>query len=90
LRYIQRIEILSTLTKLELSWRYEDRKYRSDTPSIRQKRHDQRNRLRLDYEIPVLGNGAVQFFAGYAEYDSNYPPANYDQTLVGTRFMYSW
>jgi hypothetical protein len=90
LRYIQRIELFSRLTKFEVAWRYEDRKYRSDTPSIGQKRHDQRNRLRLDYEIPVFGNGAVQFFAGYADYQSNYAPADYDQTLVGTRFMYSW
>ncbi len=90
LRYIQRIELFSRLTKLELAWRYEDRKYRSDTPSIGEKRHDQRSRLRLDYEIPVFGNGAVQFYAGYADYQSNYAPADYDQTLVGTRFMYSW
>jgi hypothetical protein len=90
LRYIQRIELFSRLTKLELAWRYEDRKYRSDTPSIGEKRHDQRNRLRLDFEIPVFGNGAVQFYAGYADYQSNYVPADYDQTLVGTRFLYNW
>lgn len=89
-RYIQRIELFSRLTTLELAWRYEDRKYRSDTPSIGQKRHDQRGRLRLDYAIPVFGYGAVQFFAGYADYESNYEPANYDQTLVGTRFVYNW
>lgn len=90
LRYIQRFELFSRLTKLELAWRYEDRDYRSDTPSIGKKRHDQRNRVRLDYEVPVFANGAIRFFAGYAEYDSNYPPAAYNQTLVGTRFMYSW
>ena len=90
LRFIQRFELFSRLTKLELAWRYEDREYRSDTPSIGEKRHDQRNRLRVDFQIPVFERGAVQFFAGYADYDSNYPPAAYDQTLVGTRFMYSW
>jgi len=90
LRFIQRFELFSRLTKLELAWRYEDRKYESDTPSIGEKRHDQRNRLRVDYQIPVFARGAVQFFAGYADYDSNYPPAAYDQTLVGTRFIYSW
>ena len=90
LRYIHRFELLSRLVKLELAWRYEDRNYRSDTPSIMEKRDDQRNRVRLDLEIPVLENGAVQFFAGYAEYDSNYAPADYNRTLVGTRFAYSW
>ncbi len=90
LRFIQRFELFSRLTKLELAWRYEDRKYQSDTPSIGEKRHDQRNRLRVDYQIPVFARGAIQFFAGYADYDSNYPPAAYDQTLVGTRFFYTW
>lgn len=90
LRYIQRFELFSRLTKLQLAWRYEDRDYRSETPLIGKKRSDQRNRWRLDYEIPVFTNGAVQFFAGYADYESNYPPAAYDQTLVGTRIMYSW
>jgi hypothetical protein len=90
LRYIQRFELFSRITKLELAWRYEDRKYESDTPGIGEKRDDQRNRFRLNYEIPVLEKAAVQFFAGYADYSSNYQPADYDQTLVGTRFLFSW
>ena len=90
LRFIQRFELFSRLAKLELAWRYEDRDYRSDTPSIGEKRHDERNRMRLDFEVPVFGNGAIQFFAGYADYESNYNPAAYDQTLIGTRFLYSW
>ena len=90
LRFIQRIELFSRLTKLELAWRYEDRNYRADTPSIGEKRQDKRYRVRIDFDIPVFGNGAVQFFAGYADYESNYQPAAYDQTLVGTRFLYSW
>ena len=68
LRYIQRLELFSRLTKLELAWRYEERNYRADTPAIGEKRHDQRNRLRLDFELPVFGEGgAWQFYAGYAE-----------------------
>ncbi len=90
LRFIQRFELFSRLAKLELAWRYEDRDYRSDTPSIGKKRHDERNRTRIDFELPVFGNGTVQFFAGYADYESNFDPAAYDQTLVGTRFVYSW
>jgi len=90
LRFIQRFELFSRLTKLELAVRYEDRNYTSDTPSIGKKRHDERSRLRMDFEVPVFGSGAIQFFAGYADYESNYEPAAYDQTLVGTRFIYSW
>jgi hypothetical protein len=90
LRYIQRFELFSRITKLEFAWRYEDRNYRSDTPGIGEKRQDERNRFRLDYEIPVLEKAAVQFFAGFSDYSSNYPPAAYDQTLVGTRIVYTW
>jgi len=90
LRFIQRFELFSRLTKLELAWRYENRQYRSDTPSIGEKRNDKRSRFRVDYEVPVFGRAAVQFYVGYADYQSNYRPAAYDQTLVGTRFMYSW
>jgi hypothetical protein len=90
LRFIQRFELFSRLTKLELALRYEDRNYRSDTPSIGEKRQDKRGRLRLDYEVPIIAGAAVQFFAGYADYESNYQPADYDQTIVGTRFLYNW
>jgi len=90
LRFIQRFELFSRLAKLELALRYEDRSYTADTPSIGEKRHDKRNRLRMDFEVPVIGAAAIQFFVGYADYESNYDPAAYDQTLVGTRFVYSW
>ncbi|MEH6569706.1 MAG: surface lipoprotein assembly modifier [Halioglobus sp.] len=91
LRYIHRIELFSRLAKLELAWRYEDRDYSSNTPSIGEERSDQRNRWRLDFEIPVMGNaGVVQFYYGYADYDSNLPQADYNQTITGTRFVHRW
>jgi len=90
LRYIQRFELFSRMTKLELAWRYEDRDYTSETPSIGEDRHDQRHRWRVDFEIPLVGRSALQLFSGYADYDSNYPQADYDQTVVGTRFLYRW
>lgn len=90
LRYVHRFEVFSRLSKLELAWRFEDRKYESDTSNITGKRHDERNRWRIDYEIPLVAQAAVEFFYGYADYESNYDPANYDQSLVGTRFIYYW
>jgi len=90
LRYIQRFELFSRVAKLELAWRYEDRDYSSETPSIGEDRHDQRNRWRVDFEIPLVGRSAVQIYSGYADYDSNYPQADYTQTVAGTRFLYRW
>jgi hypothetical protein len=90
LRYIQRFELLSRIAKVELSWRYEDRDYSSETPSIGEDRDDQRHRWRADFEIPLVGSSSMQLYSGYADYDSNYPQADYTQTVVGTRFMYRW
>ena len=90
LRYIHRFEIFSRLAKLELAWRYEDRDYSSITPSIDEDRSDDRHRWRADFEIPVLGRSALQFYYGYANYSSNYPSADYTQNLFGTRFLYRW
>ena len=90
LRYIQRFELFSRMTKLELAWRYENRDYSSITQSIGEKRHDQRHRWRADYEIPVWAGGAMQFYYSYADYDSNYEPVDYIQNILGTRFIYRW
>ncbi|NQX87633.1 MAG: DUF560 domain-containing protein [Halioglobus sp.] len=90
LRYIGRFELFSRIAKLELAWRYEDRDYSAETPSIGEDRDDQRNRWRIDFELPLVGQSSMQVFAGYADYDSNYPQADYTQTVVGTRFTYRW
>jgi hypothetical protein len=78
------------MAKLELAWRYEDRNYSSITPTIGADRDDQRHRWRADFEIPIIGRSAMQVYYGYANYDSNYSPADYTQNLVGTRFFYRW
>jgi hypothetical protein len=90
LRYIQRIELFSRMAKFELSWRYEDRSYTSETLSIGEDRDDRRQFWRADVEIPVSGSSALQFYAGYSDYGSNYPPADYTQKVAGTRFVYRW
>lgn len=90
LRYIHRFDIFTKLAKLELSWRYEDRDYRSETPGLDEDREDDRHRIRVDLEVPMIGGSAVEFYYGYARYESNSPVADYNQTIVGTRFSYSW
>ena len=90
LRYIHRTELFSRLAKIELSWRFEDREYLSETPSIGEDRDDTRNRWKVDLEYPVTDQATIQLYGGYAEYDSNLPAADYYQTVFGTRFLYSW
>jgi len=90
LRYVQRFEWLARTTKLELSWRFEDRDYSGITPSIGEKRDEDRNRWRIDYEIPTLEQGTLLFYYGYSDYNSNLPSADYTQSLLGARFTYRW
>ena len=89
-RYVHRLEVFSRLAKLEVSWRYEDRDYSSETPSIGEERADKRHRWRADMEMPLVGKSAVRIYYGYSDYDSNLPSSDYNQTIVGTRFTYRW
>jgi len=90
IRYIHRFDLLSRTATLGLAYRYEDRAYNSVTPGIDEKRADQRQRWRVDLEIPVIEKGAIQFYGGYGDYESNLPRADYDQSIIGTRFVYRW
>jgi len=90
LRYIQRFELFSRMTKLELAVRYEDRDYRSINRDIGEKREDKRQRWRVDYEIPLWGDGAVLLYYNYSDYESNYEPVDYTQGIAGTKFIYRW
>ena len=90
IRYIQRFELLSRIATLQLAFRYEDRNYSSDTPSIEKNRADERARWRIDLKIPVIDKGAIQMYAGFSDYESNLPRADYTQNVVGTKFSYRW
>lgn len=90
LRYIHRFELPARFIKLELAWRYEDRDYSADTPSIGEPRKDERQRFQLDVEVPVLAQGAIQVYASYGDYHSNFDPSDYTQGVLGTRFIYRW
>ncbi|MEP1470519.1 MAG: surface lipoprotein assembly modifier [Halieaceae bacterium] len=90
IRYVHRLDIWSRLAKFELSWRYEDRDYSSDTPSIGEEREDKRHRWRADVEMPLIGKSAIQIYYGYSDYDSNLPASDYTQTIIGSRVTYRW
>lgn len=90
LRYIHRFNLLSRVATLQLALRFEDRNYSSVTPDIEKRRDDHRERWRIDLKIPVTEQAAVQLYAGYSDYDSNLPRADYSQNILGTRFVYRW
>lgn len=90
IRYIHRFDLFSKVATLQLALRYEDRSYLSATPDIDKKRDDKRERWRIDLKVPLTEKAAVQFYAGYSDYDSNLARADYTQNILGTRFVYRW
>jgi hypothetical protein len=85
LRFLQRIPLNRRSVRLQIGWRYEDRDYKSVTPSIGIVRDDSRNRVNASLEAPL----GERFFAE-AEFqrdffDSNLPAADFDQSVTSLR-----
>ena len=90
IRAVQRFNVFARLSTLELSLRYENRDYSAPTPSIGERRKDERYRATVELEIPLTEQFNWQLYGGYSDYYSNLPSADYDQTVVGTRFEYNF
>ena len=62
--------------KLELAYRYEERDYSGITPGIGtgegEERGDERHRWQADLEYPLSSHSALQIYAGYSDYKSNF------------------
>lgn len=90
LRYIRRFDIAGTQAKAEISWRYEERSYRTPDPVIERERADDRGRLKLDLEVPIGSRATLAWYYGYSDFVSNLPRADFTQTIVGTRIEFTW
>lgn len=87
LRFVQRFQLFSALSTFEIGARYEQRDYSSVTPSIGEERDDDKLRLKAELEIPLGEKLSWEIYAGYNDYRSNLPSADYDQTVVGTKLV---
>lgn len=90
LRYIRRFDLLGQKAKAELAVRYEVRDYRSEEPTIGERRDDNRLRWKADFELPITTHLTWQWYYSYGDYISNLPRADFTQSIVGTRLQYSW
>lgn len=90
LRAVQRFDVLERLSTLEVAFRYENRDYSGITPSIRERRADERFRLNIELGVPITEQVSWSVYAGYSDYYSNLPSADYDQNLVGTRVEFAF
>ena len=89
-RFVQRFELLSKLSTLELGLRYENRDYSSPTPSIEERRTDERYRATVELDVPLTDRVNWQIYGGYSDYYSNLPSADYDQNVFGTRVEFNF
>lgn len=90
LRYVHRIDTSTRILKLEIAYRVEDREYDSTSADIGAPRSDLRQRWQIDLEWPLSAHSALQFYTSYGDYDSNFTFTDYQQAVIGSRYLYRW
>ena len=84
-RLTQRVDIAGRDLQLRLGWRYEDRDYSGETPSIGAPRNDERHRIQASAEYPIHDRLYVAAEYEYGDFSSNLPSADYSQNVFGLR-----
>lgn len=84
-RFSQRFPFGSGDAELSLGYRFEDRNYDNQTPSILAVRADERHRFQAELEIPVTEHAFARLEFEHGDYKSNLPSADYKQDLAGVR-----
>ena len=84
-RFAQRFPFGGGDAELSLGYRFEDRNYDNQTPSILAVRADERHRFQADLEIPVTDHAFARLEVEHGDYKSNLASADYRQNLAGVR-----
>lgn len=84
-RLAQRFPFGAGDAELSLGYRFEDRNYDNQTPSILAVRADERQRFQAELEIPVTDHAFARLEFEHGDYKSNLPSADYKQNLAGVR-----
>ena len=84
-RFAQRFPFGAGDAELSLGYRFEDRDYDNQTPSILAVRADERHRFQAELEIPVTDHAFARLELEHGDYKSNLPSADYKQDLAGVR-----
>jgi hypothetical protein len=78
IRYSRRFDLYGDRpVRLRLDYRFEDRDYRSPTPSIGAVRDDQRQRWRVRLDLPIRRNLTALLSYQYRDHKSNLPGADF-------------
>lgn len=90
LRIIQRLALWKWPIKIELSARFEERKYRATTLWLNNTRNDKRLRLRTVFDINFNTHTTLSFYYSHNDYKSSLALFTYDQSSIGTKIRYQW
>jgi len=72
---------------LKIGASYEQRDYQNDTAALGEPRQDDRTRLQTELELPISNHLNLLLNLEYADYQSNYLPADYDQYIAGAQLV---
>ncbi|MEO1081970.1 MAG: hypothetical protein AAFY29_20605 [Pseudomonadota bacterium] len=89
-RWVQRMTLWDRKARFELGFRRLDRDYSSVTPSIGEKRFDQRDRTQAQLEVALTERLDLEFYYNYSDWESNLESVDFHQHVAGFRFRYRW
>lgn len=88
--FTQKIRVAGDDLRARVSWSYDKRNYKNETPSIGAIREDDRHRLGIDLRYPITDNVDIQAEYQKAIYQSNLPTADYDRDRVRVGLAFSF
>ena len=77
---------MSRKAEFDIGWRYETRDYSGITPSIGERRSDDRNRFNAGLKVPLVGSVYTKLEFRHDDYSSNLPSADFKQNVGTLRF----
>lgn len=72
--------------RIRLDWRIEDRDYQNVTPSLGERRDDQRQRWRARVDLPINTTWTALFSYQYRDHESNLATADFDDNRIELQF----
>lgn len=87
LGYVRRLDWYGDRpVRIRLDWRFEDRDYQNITPSLGERRDDQRQRWRARLDLPIDATWTALLSYQYRNHESNLASADFDDNRVELQF----
>lgn len=84
------ISLLDRAGKVKFGYSYRERQYDNITPSIREKRHENRSTFKAGAELPLIGKFTLKPEYRYVDRNSNYAFSDYNEHVVTGTLSYKF